>query len=213
MLANAICKMPLPIFTGIGHRRDNVIIDELANQCFDTPSKVIHHIVNTIVSNAQRAKQNKHLLQHLTLQLLRHQKQQLKSLTHYQQQLINTTIQQQRAQLSIFTRQTLPISKHLMLHSKERLHTMQAHNYHLANKLISHQNGHLRQVSHSMIQYAKSAYQNSKFTHEQLLFSIPNIAKNALQPAKQATQTRYQNLLNNAIQPTLNRGFVLTEQW
>lgn len=54
-LARAVCCCPLPIFTGIGHERDNTILDEIANQRFDTPSKVIGHIRNVICQNAQTA--------------------------------------------------------------------------------------------------------------------------------------------------------------
>jgi exodeoxyribonuclease VII large subunit len=52
-LARTVCHCPLPIFTGIGHERDNTILDEIANQRFDTPSKVIGHIRDLICQNAQ----------------------------------------------------------------------------------------------------------------------------------------------------------------
>lgn len=57
-LARLICEAPVPVLTGIGHERDNTILDEVANQRFDTPSKVIAGIERTIrlrVDEAQRA--------------------------------------------------------------------------------------------------------------------------------------------------------------
>ena len=57
-IARAICLAPLPIFSGIGHERDNTILDEIANMRFDTPSKVINHILNTTVHNAKQARSN-----------------------------------------------------------------------------------------------------------------------------------------------------------
>ena len=54
-LARAVCACPFPIFTGIGHERDNTILDEIANQRFDTPSKVIGHIRDVICQNANTA--------------------------------------------------------------------------------------------------------------------------------------------------------------
>lgn len=54
-LARAIASSPIPVFTGIGHERDNTILDEVANQRFDTPSKVIAHIREVICSNATKA--------------------------------------------------------------------------------------------------------------------------------------------------------------
>lgn len=54
-IAKLICKSPIVIYSGIGHERDNTIIDEIAGVRFDTPSKVIAHIFNAIVHNAKQA--------------------------------------------------------------------------------------------------------------------------------------------------------------
>lgn len=40
-LAALIAEQPIPVWVGIGHERDNVILDEVAHTSFDTPSKVI----------------------------------------------------------------------------------------------------------------------------------------------------------------------------
>src|SRR5262249_34047762 len=47
-----IARSPIPVFTGIGHERDNTILDEIAYSRFDTPSKVALHIKSAIVDNA-----------------------------------------------------------------------------------------------------------------------------------------------------------------
>lgn len=54
-VARALCLLPAPVFTGIGHERDNTILDEVANTRFDTPSKVIGHISSAIQANAVAA--------------------------------------------------------------------------------------------------------------------------------------------------------------
>ena len=54
-LASLICRSPLPVIVGIGHERDNTILDEVACLRCPTPSMVIGHIVGTIVENAQGA--------------------------------------------------------------------------------------------------------------------------------------------------------------
>jgi exodeoxyribonuclease VII large subunit len=61
-LADALCRLTIPVFTGIGHERDNTILDEVAHQRFDTPSKVIGHISGTIYANANQALENLLLL-------------------------------------------------------------------------------------------------------------------------------------------------------
>jgi exodeoxyribonuclease VII large subunit len=51
-------RFPLPVWVGIGHQTDSVLLDEVAHQAFDTPSKVIHGIADRIVARARRAQQN-----------------------------------------------------------------------------------------------------------------------------------------------------------
>lgn len=40
-LAALVAEQPVPVWVGIGHERDHVILDEVAHSSFDTPSKVI----------------------------------------------------------------------------------------------------------------------------------------------------------------------------
>jgi len=54
-LARSICLSPVPILTGIGHERDNTILDEVAHQRFDTPSKVVAGIQALIVKRARES--------------------------------------------------------------------------------------------------------------------------------------------------------------
>ncbi|WP_139558969.1 exodeoxyribonuclease VII large subunit [Methylotetracoccus oryzae] len=54
-LARAVCRMPVPIFTGIGHERDNTVLDDIAHCRCDTPSKVIGFIAGAIAANANAA--------------------------------------------------------------------------------------------------------------------------------------------------------------
>lgn len=58
VLARLICELEIPVLTGIGHERDNTILDEVANIRFDTPSKVIGAIEQTIGRRAGEAKRH-----------------------------------------------------------------------------------------------------------------------------------------------------------
>lgn len=53
-LARAICRCPVPVITGIGHERDQTILDEVAGCVKGTPSKVIEHLRETIRQRALR---------------------------------------------------------------------------------------------------------------------------------------------------------------
>lgn len=55
-LVRCVCELGIPVLTGIGHERDNTVLDEVANARFDTPSKVIAGIEHTIVERTREAK-------------------------------------------------------------------------------------------------------------------------------------------------------------
>lgn len=57
-LARAVCTCAIHVMVGIGHERDYTIIDEVAGERFDTPSKVGQRIFNLITNNAIEAETN-----------------------------------------------------------------------------------------------------------------------------------------------------------
>jgi exodeoxyribonuclease VII large subunit len=57
-LARYVCKLEVPVLTGIGHERDSTVLDEVANMRFDTPSKVIAGIEQVIARRAAEARGN-----------------------------------------------------------------------------------------------------------------------------------------------------------
>ena len=61
-LAKTICTLPVPVLTGIGHERDNTILDEVSNIRFDTPSKVAAGIEQVIKARVEEAKANFEML-------------------------------------------------------------------------------------------------------------------------------------------------------
>lgn len=69
-LARLVCQSTVPVFTGIGHERDNTILDEVANTRFDTPSKVIGYIRDVICTNTHVAMTNyQHILHYVQHQI------------------------------------------------------------------------------------------------------------------------------------------------
>jgi exodeoxyribonuclease VII large subunit len=57
-LARLICDLPIPVLTGIGHERDNTVLDEVAHTRYDTPSKVIAGIEQRIIQRVSEVKAN-----------------------------------------------------------------------------------------------------------------------------------------------------------
>lgn len=54
----AVCDCPVPVIVGVGHEVDRVLLDEVANMTFGTPSKAAKHLVDTIVGRASEARDN-----------------------------------------------------------------------------------------------------------------------------------------------------------
>lgn len=54
-IARAVCNFPVHVMVGIGHERDYTILDEVAGERFDTPSKVSHRIFSLVSNNALEA--------------------------------------------------------------------------------------------------------------------------------------------------------------
>ncbi|WP_333614262.1 exodeoxyribonuclease VII large subunit [Psychrobacter sp.] len=88
-LAALVAEQPIPVWVGIGHERDKVILDEVAHSSFDTPSKVIAAIMA-------------HLAQ-LVTQTLQYQAQ----IKQAAQRQLNITEQQTTRQLSHIQSQTI----------------------------------------------------------------------------------------------------------
>lgn len=55
-LSRCVCELGVPVLTGIGHERDNTLLDEVANIRFDTPSKAIAGIEQVIARRAAEAR-------------------------------------------------------------------------------------------------------------------------------------------------------------
>ena len=57
-LARAVARFPVPVISGIGHARDDTILDEVACLRMDTPSKAAALIVGTVAAGAQQAERD-----------------------------------------------------------------------------------------------------------------------------------------------------------
>lgn len=108
-LAALVAETPVPVWVGIGHERDHVILDEVAHTSFDTPSKVIAGIRQQLVSVTQSAKQ-------LFLSIEKVAKQQLS--------LIKNDSEQQFRQIESLAKQQLLQAKH---HIDNRLNLIKQH--------------------------------------------------------------------------------------
>ena len=73
-LAALVAEQPVPVWVGIGHERDKVLLDEVAHRSFDTPSKVIAGISRHLQALTEQAKQHMQRLINATQSYLEHAK-------------------------------------------------------------------------------------------------------------------------------------------
>lgn len=73
-IVNAVCRAPIPVLVGIGHERDETLLDEVANLRCATPSLVIAHISSTLIDNARRAARDWQRIQQATAAQLQNAK-------------------------------------------------------------------------------------------------------------------------------------------
>src|SRR5690606_4807275 len=97
-LAALVAEQPIPVWVGIGHERDKVILDEVAHTSFDTPSKVIAaimtHLAQLVTQTLQYQAQIKQAAQR---QLNIAEQQTSRQLSHIQTQTIGQLTALQKA--------------------------------------------------------------------------------------------------------------------
>jgi exodeoxyribonuclease VII large subunit len=95
-LARGVCELEVPVFTGIGHERDNTVLDEVAHTRFDTPSKVIQGIEQHIVRRAREAQAAYADILGLARQQLQRSRQSLEQAQQSVRQLAQRNLQEAR---------------------------------------------------------------------------------------------------------------------
>jgi exodeoxyribonuclease VII large subunit len=81
-VADTLCNAVLPVLSGIGHERDNTILDEVAHSRFDTPSKVIGFIKNQIIQQAKTAQTHWSLIENSSRLEVQRLHQKINKLNH-----------------------------------------------------------------------------------------------------------------------------------
>ncbi len=121
-LAALLAKQPLPVWVGIGHERDNTLLDEVAHTSFDTPSKVILAIQEQLIYITTLAKTAIAQIQKITSYRLSLAKKDSQHLLWQQETAITYALKQQRLQTCHLLAQTQKFAKTLTHHAKQSTH-------------------------------------------------------------------------------------------
>lgn len=186
-IARKICEAGLPVMTGIGHERDNTILDEVAHTRYDTPSKVIADIRHHIFQKAQTAKQNWQQIEQGSQTRVRHCQYQLEQLD----QVIRTNSQ---ATLHFWKENLAPLKYQLQKQGQQRLQTTRQQ---------------IQQVHHQIQSGVIHQLQQRKRQIKQDQMTVNKEAERALNYQRNQIIQWIAFILSSGPKTQLNRGFAL----
>ena len=186
-LARMIADSPLPVLTGIGHERDSTILDEVACQRFDTPSKVIGAIRHAIFHQAQQAKNHWQQIEKSSLNYIQKQQQKL--------QLLDQTVQQQSV---------------TVLHKwQEKLTPMHYQIQRKSQSITNDANAQLERLFHNLVNRVEQSVALKKHSLEQMHQSILDNHQKPLVQAKNQLQQWMAFILSSGPKSQMQRGFAM----
>ncbi|WP_051347224.1 exodeoxyribonuclease VII large subunit [Thiomicrorhabdus chilensis] len=188
-LAKRICEAKLPVLSGIGHERDNTILDEVAHTRYDTPSKVIADIRNRIFQQAHTARQN-------WLQIEQTSRLQVKQLHHQLDQLDHTIQNNSQACLFFWKDNLEPLKYQLQRQTRQKLNTTQETLEQLQNRILTAIN---QQIDRSKLHLEQN--------HQAILLE----AKRSLDYQHSQIIQWIAFILSSGPKTQLNRGFVMAK--
>lgn len=188
-LAKQIATSPIAVLTGIGHERDNTLLDEVAAMRFDTPSKVIAAIRQTIFQGAQKAQQHWFVIEKASRLYVHEQKQTLAQLEKTVQQLSLGMTEKLKTQLA-------PLHYQIQRQSLSRLQSRK-------HAMIQTQQG----IKHQ----AEALLSTQKHWLNQYHQIIETLPFKALKEAKSNNKQWIRFILSSGPKVQLNRGFTMVK--
>ena len=186
--AEGLCRMPVPVFAGIGHQRDETLMDTLACLAFDTPSKVIHYIARTIVNRAGTARQHCSEIGTTAANVLQ---QARKNLKHQYQSLLQQ-------------------AGHLVSYQHNVIDSNRRQLYSLAVQQLAQAAYQCRQHYTQTMTQARNMLLNQRQLLSHHSTRLRDNSRHILSYARHNCEQCYQNILSLSITPTLTRGFACT---
>lgn len=186
-LARAICELEIPVLTGIGHERDNTVLDEVAHTRFDTPSKVIAGIEKTIV---QRAREAQALFQE-----------------------VEQRARQSLQQASYRVGQTHVAITHAAMQQVAQVRQGSAHAISTVQQQAQQQVRHAKELSQQHLEQVQSVAQqqlrSAKVDVPRLMDDVQQQSRRWLVQAKQQSQSLMREIAGQGPEKTLARGFAV----
>ncbi|WP_321276453.1 exodeoxyribonuclease VII large subunit [Thiomicrorhabdus indica] len=188
-IAKSLSELQLPVITGIGHEKDNCILDEMAAMRCDTPSKVVHFIRGEIINNAQTAQKN-------WLQIQQRSQFIVKKPIHEIERLLNQVKQNSWQVWQGAQAKLAPLSYQIARKSRQTIET---------------QKHYLKKQQMQISSLATQAVQLKKHLINQSFQGVVAHSQNAIEYKQQSIKYSMQIILNSGPQTQMQRGFAITK--
>lgn len=209
--AIAICSMQIPVFVGIGHERDKTVLDEIAHTSFDTPSKVIKYIEKTITDNAIKAKNDLFSILDTANYQASRQKQYLLEQLNSTHQLVIHTVKTSKDKITTSIDKIYVTAKNNISNGKR--YSLYEYDGILkyTKNFIFHHSEKTKSLMKNTITTSQAIIQYTKRDTQGLYQYILNTSSNTINSMKHKITMYYRGILALSIEPTLDRGFSITQ--
>lgn len=230
-LARFVCLSPVPVLTGIGHERDSTVLDEVAHQRFDTPSKVIAGIQSLIVKRARESQAAFDELAALAERQLRTARQAVdQANASVERQALETVAraradsQQNMAAVQQHGRERLHEASHGALHALSdiragagaRLATARARSSSLMAQIDTDATSAIHDARRSIVDAERDVVARSRQSvagqrkrTAELFEEVKQQARNTVRWGADAAEATFREVVAQGPQKTLSRGFAV----
>ena len=233
-LARVVCETGVPVLTGIGHERDNTILDEVANTRYDTPSKVIagieriiktrteeaarafEFIARTARQAAQNARRNTEQLESLiksqALQQLAHARQACLQMLHGTATLAKENLHEARSAVAGHMQQVRHDAERHVDEARQTVPVMLAEIRLQARNAVSTSRMDVHRRMDTINQHVQADLRLARRDARQRLTDVTDYARETVNDARLRTESLFREIAGQGPQKTLSRGFAVVRQ-
>ena len=210
-IARAICHIPIPVYIGLGHQRDETVLDSISNHCFDTPSKVISFIREVILMRASIAKKNFNLIHQIAIEKLDTNNEKLHLTFNNTLLNVSNLIKESRKKSRLQLENILKLSYRSKNESKDKLNSIYHSITYYSKSYIQSNHDYISLMKNNALSKVKTIIFNEKNKINSKVKNVISYVNLELNHSSKEIERKYKSILSMSIDPTLKRGFSITQ--
>lgn len=209
-LASHVAQFPLPVITGIGHDKDDTVIDLVAHTRMKTPTAVAEFLISGALRFSQELKELEKHFTELVTDRLEDKKTRLNDAADQLNQLVSQMIVTQQNRLTIARIQLANQSEAFLKNQQSGLRQLTVGVRNLTNRFVSRQSHLLDQSGNKLRFVFREQIINNKNLINQFQYLIKIRSLDQIQKEKKDLSTIQEKLRLVDPQNILKRGYSLT---